>query len=75
MTPETFELTRQELDSALWKKLEKHFGKRLSLARRMNDGDLDERSTQLQRGRIKAYKEILGLNPDAKTADREASGD
>lgn len=74
-TPEPkFELTTQERDTALWKKLKAQIEERLKTARRMNDGDLDERSTQVVRGRIKAYKEILGYDPDARAADREAGG-
>lgn len=70
----TLELSPQELDSALWKKLASHFTDKLALARRQNDNDLEEIRTYKMRGKIAAYKELLGLDPAMSTTDREASG-
>lgn len=70
----TFELTPQELDSALWKKLEGHFKGRLAMYRRQNDSMQGIEETSKLRGKIAATKELLGLNPAMETTDREAGG-
>jgi hypothetical protein len=70
----SFELSNQELDSALWQKITGHLESRLEVARKRNDGDLSEFDTARLRGRIEAYKELLGFNDPAITiTDREAS--
>lgn len=56
-----FKLTREETNSALWKKLSEHFKERLDVAREENDNMLDDKATARLRGRIMAYKEILEL--------------
>lgn len=57
-----FKLTREELNSALWEKLQAHFRERLDTARQENDYmHQDERVTAKIRGRITAYKEFLEL--------------
>ena len=64
--PEYFELTRTELDSALWKKLNAHIELRLEVLRKQNDGDMSAEETARQRGRIAFAKELLGLNQKQK---------
>ena len=72
---EKFELTPQERDSALWKKLKEHYEGKLSVRRLQNDGDKDEIETSRLRGRIAEIKELLGLDaPAITTNDREAAG-
>lgn len=56
-----FGLTKEELNSALWKKLKGHFEKRLDVARQENDIIRPEDYTNLTRGRILAYKEFIEL--------------
>lgn len=57
-----FALTREELNSVLWKKLQTHFRERLDTTRQENDYmHQDERVTAKIRGRITAYKEFLEL--------------
>lgn len=54
-------LTEQELQSAVWKKLEAHITSRIESARCQNDGELDAIATARLRGRIGAWKELLAL--------------
>ena len=61
---EPFHLTKEELDSPLWKKLERHFEQRLDVARQENDYPHDVDMTNRLRGRISAYKEFLDLDPN-----------
>lgn len=70
-----FELTAQEKDSALWKKLKAHFEERLDVLRIQNDGDKSAEETAKLRGKIAFAKELLGLDAPAITAsDRKAGG-
>ena len=70
----SLELTNQERDSALWKKITAHFEERLQVLRKKNDGALSEIETARLRGHIAATKELLGFNDPAITiTDREAS--
>ena len=57
------ELTEQELESPLWKKIEAHYKERLDIARKQNDSYQPENQTNLLRGEIRAYKSLLRLNP------------
>lgn len=57
-------LTQEEIDSPLWKKLESMLTERLDMARKVNDTQQTESNTNLLRGRISAYKEVLWLNPN-----------
>lgn len=57
-------LTQEEIDSPLWKKLESMLTERLDMARKVNDTQQTENNTNLLRGRISAYKEVLWLNPN-----------
>ena len=61
MTEQPLKLTREELSSVLWKKLQDHFRDQLDIARQENDYNHDERMTTKIRGRITAYKEFLEL--------------
>ena len=61
---ERFELSKAEKESALWKKLEKHFEERLEVLRKQNDSDMSIEETARQRGKIALCKEILGLGRD-----------
>lgn len=58
------ELDESELQSVLWKKIERHCKEQLDGARQANDHDQPEFSTQRIRGQIETYKEILRLNPE-----------
>lgn len=59
----TLHLSKEELDTALWKKIEPHFKNQLNMARRQNDHMNTAEETNRLRGRISAYKEFLQLNP------------
>ena len=61
MIIEHFELTNQEKDSALWKKLTAHFEGRLQVYRTNNDSNLNVEDTAKLRGKIAATKELLAL--------------
>lgn len=61
---EEFKLSKEELESPLWKKMEGLFLKELDTARKINDKKLDIDDTFLLRGRISAFKGLLMLNPD-----------
>lgn len=56
-----FKLTRDEMDSALWKKLKGHIENRLDSTRKENDFPCEEDKTSRLRGRISVYKELLEL--------------
>lgn len=57
----TFKLTKEEIESDLWKKLQSYFEGRLSVARKENDPIRPENNTNLTRGKILAYKEFIEL--------------
>jgi hypothetical protein len=61
---EDTKLTQEEIDSALWKKLEAMLIERLEMARKVNDTTQTKTNTTMIRGRISAYKEVLWLNPN-----------
>lgn len=69
--PDRFELTREERDSSLWKKLDKHLNERLDIARRQNDLDSSVEATAKLRGRIQELKSFIALGREEAT-DREA---
>lgn len=60
------ELTQEDINSPVYKKLAKHFEEKLSAARRSNDQANDIVETSYTRGRIYAYKEFLKLNKEWK---------
>lgn len=64
-----FELTEQELRSALWLKLEAHMRERLASNRKRNDGDLDAAETAKTRGRNLELRHLLALNPNSGPED------
>ena len=53
------QLTQNQSDSALWQLISEEMKDRLQVLRERNDGNLEGQETQLLRGQIKAYKEIL----------------
>jgi len=53
-------LTEFEIQTTIWQKIALETEEQLRLARSRNDGDMDERETARLRGKISAYKEILG---------------
>lgn len=59
---ESFKLTDNERNSALWDKLFKHLQDRLSALRIRNDGQLDTVETAEVRGAIKEVKRLMRLN-------------
>ena len=66
-------LTPQDLQSAVWLKLEAYLNERLAALRAQNDGELDEVATARLRGRIAATKELLALGkPGPAQAEPDA---
>ncbi len=55
------ELTQEEINSELWRKLEKHINARITELRIENDYGVSEITTTHLRGEISAYKEMLLL--------------
>lgn len=66
-------LNRIEAQSALWLKLKGYMNEQLDLARRKNDGNLDQFETARLRGRIAALKELIALeeSPVVPVADEQ----
>ena len=58
---EPFKLTKEEIESPLWKRLEAYYQDRLARARSLNDNPKPEDRTNLLRGHIAAYKDFLDL--------------
>lgn len=56
-----FKLTKAEVDSALWKRLDAWCQVNLSTSRAQNDHMTTEDRTAFLRGKIAAYKEFLDL--------------
>lgn len=54
-------LTKMESESVLWIKLREHIAARLDALRRQNDQSMTPDETERLRGRIAAYKELMGL--------------
>jgi len=64
----SFKLESIEIHSALWLKLSKQIAERRDVARVKNDNvDLESTGTAFLRGKIAAYKEILGWAEDDMT--------
>lgn len=61
-----FELTPEELNSALWKKLRAHYENKLNITRRVNDQHNSIEETANCRGRLFTQKELLRLDPTWK---------
>lgn len=59
-----FKLSQPERMSGVWRRLEEKINKMLEEARVRNDDTLDQLETQKIRGKIAAYKEILGFAKD-----------
>lgn len=65
MTPKPpFALTHDERNSPLWRKLVAHMAEQVDQLRQQNDVDRSETETARLRGRIAAYKDMLGLNKE-----------
>lgn len=64
MIKERFELTKPELDSAVWKRLKVHLQERLNVMRQQNDIRKTEEDTAFLRGQILAVKELLSLEKE-----------
>lgn len=56
-------LTADELQSALWMRIEAHYTARLQQLREENDGVLPADHTDRLRGEIRAIKNLLALRP------------
>lgn len=54
-------LTEQEMQSAVWLKLQAFMGERLQSLRCQNDGDLTLDQTNRLRGRVAQLKELLAI--------------
>jgi len=53
-----------ERHSALWKKISEHLAAQMDIARKQNDGELNDTQTARLRGKIQAYKELIAVgNP------------
>lgn len=62
-TPEDrFTLNQQDLDSATWARLKKHFAQRIDVLARRLEGDLNDRETANFRGRIAELRALLALD-------------
>lgn len=59
-------LTKEELDSTLWKKLRAHAEGRLAICRKLNDIPRPDNETHALRGEIKTLKNSLKLDPKWK---------
>lgn len=57
------ELSKEEITTQLWQKLEKHFEAKIQGLREENDHQADGVTTGHLRGQIAAYKEMLRLKP------------
>ena len=57
-------LTKQDLDSPTWNKIEADIKETLRVLRQQNDHDMPENFTYKIRGRIDMCKKILELNPE-----------
>ena len=65
----TFDLSRAEKSTAVWRKIQKHFQYQLARERRRNDGRMSVEDTAAIRGKIALLKELIVLdevNPDAE---------
>lgn len=60
------ELTKEELQHPLFKKIEAYVQSRIDVCRKINDNQMPEGETYMLRGEIKAYKSILRLNKESK---------
>lgn len=53
------QLTQNQSDSALWQLISEEMKERLQVLRERNDGNLLQEDTQILRGQIRTFKEIL----------------
>ena len=61
---ESFSLTPEERNSALWKKLELHIQERMDMFRKQNDMTMPEVETAKLRGKIAFAKELIALSDE-----------
>jgi hypothetical protein len=61
-------LTKEERQSALWRKLQAHWDERLASLRSQNDGQFDAVVTAKIRGQIAEIKACLALDKDLPQA-------
>jgi hypothetical protein len=54
-----------ERHSALWKKISEHLAAQIDIARKQNDGELNDTQTARLRGKIQAYKELLSIGNES----------
>jgi hypothetical protein len=67
-----FALSREDLGSVTWRRLQEHMEAQLVKLRRRNDTDLDPTATAKVRGEIKSYTHLLALaNPSPVVAAHE----
>jgi len=66
-----FQLTENEMSSALWLRMKAHYEKRLHSLRSANDDPTSEEETARRRGRIHEVKLLLSLDTSPVTIPRE----
>lgn len=67
-----FALSREDIGSVTWRRLQEHMAAQLVKLRRRNDTDLDPTATAKLRGEIKTYTHLLALaNPSPAIAAHE----
>ena len=69
MTEEAFLLTPGERNSPVWQKILEHLRRRLEALRIENDRAASEVQTAALRGRIAAYKALIGLDAEPPNLD------
>lgn len=66
-------LTPEEINTPIWKKIREEFLKELKVARKKNDGDLDDKKTASLRGEIRTLKKFLDWDKPAPKYESEDS--
>lgn len=67
-------LSQDEVNTSIWRKIERHLTERLNAARLRNDGPLDPAETAQTRGEIKALKGLLSLGRPLPPVESSADG-
>lgn len=71
MSQDRVVITKADKHTAVWEKLQDHWGQRLEELRVKNDADQDERSTAMIRGEIKQIKSFLAMDKDAPDVPKQ----
>lgn len=57
-------LTKEDIESSVWKKIQAYYFQRIDELRKLNDKDMNEIRTACTRGKIHICREILAFNPE-----------